>query len=213
MKIRIAIADDHPIVLDGLAQLFSLEPDFDVVARCHDGDEVLEAIREKSPDVVVLDIRMPRRSGLQVLRDLHRVSTSPRVVLLTAALEEEEVYEAIRLGVRGLVLKEMAPKLLLQAVRQVHAGREWLEKETVSRALGKLISRDASRPSSLLTPRETEIVQMVSAGLRNKEIANRLSITEGTVKIHLHSIYEKLQVSGRIELSLYARDHGLIPRS
>lgn len=211
MSIRILIADDHPIVLDGLAQLFNLERDFEVVARCTDGDEALAAIREHSPDVVVLDMRMPRRNGLSVIREVQLDKLPTRIVLLTAALDEEEVYEAIRLGVRGLVLKEAAPKVLIQAVREVAAGREWLEKEAVGRALSKILRRQSSGASSL-TPRETEIVAMVTNGLRNKEIAARLSISEGTVKIHLHSIYEKLQVGGRLELSVYARDHGLIPR-
>lgn len=211
MSIRILIADDHPIVLDGLVQLFRLERDFEVVARATDGEEALAAIREHMPDVVVLDIRMPRRNGLSVIREIQRDKLPCRVILLTAALDEEEVYEAIRLGVRGLVLKESAPKLLIQSVREVSAGGEWLDKETVGRALSKFLRRQNSA-ASLLTPRETEIVGMVANGLRNKEIASRLSISEGTVKIHLHSIYEKLQVGGRLELSVYARDHGLIPR-
>lgn len=211
MSIRIIIADDHPIVLDGLAQLFRLESDFVVVAKCVDGEEALAAVREHSPDVMVLDLRMPRRNGLSVIREAIRDKLPTRIVLLTAALDEEEVYEAIRLGVRGLVLKESAPKVLIQCVREVAAGREWLEKETVGRALTKFLRRQGS-PGSSLTPREIEIVAMVASGLRNKEIATRLSISEGTVKIHLHSIYEKLQVGGRLELSVYARDHGLIPR-
>ena len=211
MSIRIVIADDHPIVLDGLVQLFRLESDFVVLAKCVDGEEALAAVREHSPDVVVLDLRMPRRNGLSVIREVTRDKLPTRIVLLTAALDEEEVYEAIRLGVRGLVLKESAPKVLIQCVREVAAGREWLEKETVGRALTKFLRRQGS-PGASLTPREIEIVAMVASGLRNKEIASRLSISEGTVKIHLHSIYEKLQVGGRLELSVYARDHGLIPR-
>lgn len=213
MTIRIAIADDHPIVLDGLEQLFKLESDFEIVARCTNGDEAIAAVRDLAPDILVLDIRMPRRNGISVVREIQRDRMPTRVVLLTAALDEEEILEAVRLGVRGLVLKEMAPKILIQCVRQVHAGGEWLEKETISRALSKLLKRDSSSPASNLTPRETEIVGMVASGLRNKEIASRLSISEGTVKIHLHSIYEKLQVGGRLELSVYARDHGLVPRS
>jgi DNA-binding NarL/FixJ family response regulator len=213
MRIRIVIADDHPIVLDGLAQLFNFERDFELIGRAADGETALILAREKQPDILILDIRMPRMSGLQVIRELKRDHSPTKVILLTAALDEEEVYEAVRLGVRGLVLKEMAPKLLIQAIREVHSGGDWLERDTVSRALGKLIRQESSpNVSSLLTPRETEIVGMVSAGMRNKEIASKLAISEGTVKIHLHSIYEKLQVGGRLELSIFARDHGLIPR-
>ena len=213
MRIRIVIADDHPIVLDGLGQLFNLEADFELIARCADGEEALAAVRRDHPDILVLDIRMPRMTGLQVIREMRREESATRVILLTAALDEEEVYEAVRLGVRGLVLKDMAPKILMQAIREVHAGRDWIEPETMSRAMSRLLKKESGRPaSSILTPRETEIVAMVTAGLRNKEIAARLAISEGTVKIHLHSIYEKLQVGGRMELSVYARDHGLVPR-
>lgn len=213
MRIRIIIADDHPIVLDGLGQLFNLEADFELVARCTDGEEALAAVRREHPDILVLDIRMPRMTGLQVIREMRRDESATRVILLTAALDEEEVFEAVRLGVRGLVLKDMAPKILMQAIREVHAGREWIEADTMSRAMSRILKKEGGRSaSSILTPRETEIVAMVSAGLRNKEIASRLAISEGTVKIHLHSIYEKLQVGGRMELSVYARDHGLVPR-
>lgn len=214
MPIRIIIADDHPIVLNGLEQLFRLEPDFKLVARCADGEEALEAVREHMPDIFIVDIRMPRRDGLSVIRELQRDKIPTRVILLTAALDEEEVIDAIRMGVAGVVLKEMAPQLLLQCIREVHAGRRWIDRDTMTRAFDKVL-RQQSAPSSApqLTPRELEIVSMVSAGLRNKDIANLLNITEGTVKIHLHSIYEKLQVSGRLELSVYARERGLLHRS
>jgi DNA-binding NarL/FixJ family response regulator len=210
--IRIAIADDHPIVLDGLEQLFKLERDFELVGRCVDGEEAIALIRDKSPEVIVLDLRMPRRSGLSIIREVQLDRLPTKVVLLTAALDDDEVLEAVRLGVKGLVLKEMAPRILVHCIREVAAGREWLEKETVTRAMSKLVKREGRHPSPLLTPRESEIVNMVASGLRNKEIASRLTISEGTVKIHLHSIYEKLQVSGRLELSVYARDNGLLAR-
>lgn len=209
-SIRIAIADDHPIVLDGLEQLFRLEDEFIIVARCADGQQALEAVAEFRPDVLILDLRMPQRSGLGVLRQMKQMAAETRVVVLTAALEEDEVLEAIRLGVRGVVLKEMAPRLLVQCVRKVAAGGQWLEKESVSRALDRMLRRSAPSVAGSLTPRELEVVRLVSEGLRNKEIAERLLISEGTVKIHLHSIYEKLQVSGRVELSVYARDRGLV---
>lgn len=210
--IRIAIADDHPIVLAGLEQLFKLEEDFEIVARCANGEEALEAVRTHLPDILILDLRMPDRSGLGVLRQMKDRQHPTRVVVLTAALDEDEVIEAIRLGARGVVLKEMAPRLLIQCVRKVFEGGQWLEKESVGRALEKIIRRGAVSPSAAgsLTPRELEVVRLVAEGLRNKEIGERLMISEGTVKIHLHSIYEKLQIGGRVELSVYARDRGLV---
>jgi DNA-binding NarL/FixJ family response regulator len=211
MPIRLILADDHPIVLDGLAQLFRVEPEFQVLARCRDGEEALGAVRTHQPDVLVLDIRMPRRDGLDVLRTVRLEGLPTRVVLLTAALEEEQLVEALRLGVGGVVLKEMAPHLLVEAVREVHAGGSWLDKGAVSRIVGKLLQKEEGmrEAARVLTPRELEIVRMVARGLRNRAIAEELLITEGTVKIHLHNIYQKLGVDGRLELAVYAQGKGL----
>jgi DNA-binding NarL/FixJ family response regulator len=210
--IRLILADDHPIVLDGLVQLFRVEPDFQVVARCRDGEEALREVRAHRPDVLVLDVRMPRLDGLEVLRTVRREELATRVVLLTAAVEEEQLVEALRLGVGGVVLKEMAPHLLLEAVREVHGGGSWLDKGSVSRIVTKLLHQDEGRKevAQLLTPRELEIVRMVARGLRNRAIAEQLLISEGTVKIHLHNIYQKLAVDGRLELAVYAQAKGLV---
>jgi DNA-binding NarL/FixJ family response regulator len=211
VAVSLVVADDHRIVLEGLVQLFRLEPDFRVLARCTNGEETLEAVRRHRPDVLVLDVRMPGKDGLAVLRDIVGDKLPTRVVLLTAALDEDGVVEAIRLGAWGLVMKEMAPGTLVQCVREVHAGERWLDNRSVVRALEKIARREAgvARVSGLVTPRELEIIRMISSGLRNKEIAARLSISEGTVKIHLHNIYEKLQLDGRLALLLYAREHAL----
>ena len=211
MPIRLILADDHPIVLDGLAQLFRVEPEFVVEARCRDGEEALREVRARRPDVLVLDIRMPRRDGLDVLRTIRLEGMATRVVLLTAELEEEQLVEALRLGVGGVVLKEMAPQMLLEAVREVHRGGSWLDKGSVSRVLSKLLEREegAKEIAQVLTPREIEIVRMVARGLRNRAVAEQLAISEGTVKIHLHNIYQKLGVDGRLELVVYAQAKGL----
>ena len=212
MPITLVIADDHPLILDGMENLFRLEKDFKVVARCLDGEETVKAVRKHKPDVLVLDIRMPGTDGLTLLRGMKKEKLSTRVVLLTAALGEDEVAEAVRLGVRGLVLKEMAPKLLVQCIRQVHAGELWLEKRSVTSALEKLLQREAGQRevTLLLTPREIEIVKQVAAGLRNTEIAKKLFISEGTVKMHLHNIYQKLGVDSRTKLTRYAQEKGLV---
>lgn len=211
MTIRIALADDHPIFLDGLEQLFRLEPDLEVVARCVDGDEALEAVRDLGPDILLLDLRMRGKDGLEVLRELKAQGSPTRVVLLTAGLEEDDVVEAIRLGVRGVVLKEMAPRLLIQCLRKVHAGERWLERRSTARALDQLLRRvtGAQEAAGILTQREIEIVRLVVQGLSNKEIAGRLSITEGTVKVHVHSVYVKLGVTNRVALLRWADSRGL----
>lgn len=211
MPIRLILADDHPIVLEGLEQLFRVESDFQVVARCRDGEEALREVRAHRPDVLVLDIRMPRRDGLDVLRTVRLEGLTTRVVLLTAALEEEQLVEALRLGVGGVVLKEMAPHLLVEAVREVYSGGSWLDKGSVSRVVSRLLEKDEAgrEDHPLLTPRELEVVRMVARGLRNRAIAEQLFISEGTVKIHLHNIYQKLGIDGRLELAVYAQGKGL----
>jgi len=211
MPIRVVIADDHPIVLEGLAQLFALEKDFEVVERCHDGEEALDAVERLNPDVLVLDVRMPKIDGLGVLRELAARKSPTRVVLLTAEITDDEVLDAVRLGVSSIVLKEKASQTLLQAARAASRGEQQLDDRSVRRALDHLLRREAGVAAArrVLTSRELEIVRMLAAGLRNKQIAEKLSITEGTVKIHLHSIYGKLGVSGRVELMIYAREHAL----
>jgi DNA-binding NarL/FixJ family response regulator len=212
VRTRIIIADDHPIILDGLVHLFTTANDIEVVTRCSDGEEALGAARRARPDVLVLDVRMPRRSGIDVLREIHRERIPTRVVLLTAEISDEEVLEAVRLGVGGIILKEAAPRQLLQAVRLVAEGGELIDDTAVRRALDKMLRREAgvADATRVLTPREIELVKMVGVGLRNKQIAEKLGISEATVKIHLHSVYQKLGISGRVELSIYARDKALV---
>ena len=212
MPVSLVLADDHPIVLDGLEQLFRAQKDFTVLARCQDGTETLRAVRQHRPDVLLLDIRMPGPDGLQVLRELQGDGLPTRVVLLTAALEEDDVLQAVRLGVKGVVLKEMAPQMLVECVRKVAAGEQWIERRSLTLALDKMLRREAGfrEVSSVLTPREIEIVRLAAQGLRNQAIADRLHISEGTVKVHLHNVYEKLGVDGRVALTVYAREKGLL---
>jgi DNA-binding NarL/FixJ family response regulator len=212
MTINLVLADDHPIILDGLENLFSLEKDFKVVARCTDGIAALDAVRLYRPHILVLDIRMPGKDGLEVARQVQIEELPTRVVLLTAEIEEQDLLEAIRLGVQGIVLKEMAPQLLLQCLRKVHSGQQWFERGATRQALENMLRRESGtrKAAALLTPREIEIVRMVAHGLRNKEIAGKLFISEGTVKIHLHNIYEKLEVNSRMALLRFAQEKGLV---
>jgi DNA-binding NarL/FixJ family response regulator len=210
--INLVLADDHPIVLAGLENMLRRERDCRVVASCVDGIEAMRAISRYTPDVAVLDLRMPRMHGLAVLAQIQKEKLATRTVLLAAVLEDDDLVEAVRLGVRGIVLKEMAPTLVVQCVREVHAGGQWLEKRSVSQAIEKLIRREeATRDmAKILTPRELQIAGAVASGLRNKEIADKLGIAEGTVKIHLHVIYEKLKIDGRMALVLRMKDSAMI---
>lgn len=212
MPIRLVLADDHPLILDALENLFKLEEDLEVVARCTDGADTVRAVRRLKPDVLILDIRMADKDGLAVARELRAEKLSTRVVLLTAAITEDQLLEAVRLGVQGIVLKEMAPKLLIQCIRKVHAGEQWIERRSARMALEKMLRREAAAHeiASLLTTREVDIVRMVAKGLHNKAIAEKLRISEGTVKVHLHNIYEKLKVDGRMALLRFAQEKGLV---
>ena len=195
-----------------LNDLLSSERDFTVLAQCANGDEALRAVREHRPDILVLDVRMPGKGGLAVMKVMKEEKLATRVVLLAASLEDEEMLEASRLGVRGVVLKEMTPRLLVQCIRKVHAGEPWLERRTAARAFETLLRREAGAReiSKVLTAREIEVARLASMGLRNKAIGDRMSISEGTVKTHLHNIYEKVHVQSRAELVLYCKEKGIV---
>ena len=212
MTIRLVLADDHPIVLHGLQQLLARQTGFAVVAVCADGASAIDAVRAHRPDVLVLDLRMTGRNGLDVLRALADDAIPCRTILLTAAVRDEEVVEAMQLGAMGLVLKDASPDTLVECIRRVHQGEQWIEHETATRAFKAVLERESalSEARAVLTPREIEIVKMVAKGLRNRVIAERLAISEGTVKVHLHNIYDKFSVDGRLELVLCAQEMGLI---
>jgi two-component system nitrate/nitrite response regulator NarL len=210
MSIRLVLADDHPIVLIGLQQLFAVESDCTVVACASGGDEALRAVRQFKPDVLVLDLRMPGTDGLAVLSQMPQASPTTRVVVLSAT-DENDLFEAICRGARGVVLKDMASRLLVQCVRVVHAGGKWLDKGTATSAVERLLKRDAgiSAVATTLTPRELQVARMVARGLPSKTVASRLAISEGTAKLHLHHVYEKLRVNGRMGLVRYMNRMGL----
>jgi DNA-binding NarL/FixJ family response regulator len=203
MPTTIVLVDDHPIVLDGLEQLLSSGAEFQVIARCGTAAEGLSAAQSLDPDVVVLDLSLPDQNGLSVLRTLQS-APRPAVVVLTASHDEEELLAAVRLGARGVVLKAMAPRVLEDCIRTVHAGGQWLRVEGVDLSERLAHRREVETElSAFLTPRELEILGLAAAGLDNDEIADRLAISVGTTKIHLHHVYDKLKLNGRRELQQY----------
>jgi two-component system nitrate/nitrite response regulator NarL len=210
MTIRVVLADDHPIVLSGLVRLFSAQRDFEVLATATNGDEALKAIRQFTPDVLVLDLQMPGKDGVAVLGEVKRDRLSTKVVVLTA-METEDVLTAIRLGARGVVLKDMAVHLLMDCVRIVHSGGTWIEKSIAGRAVDRLLQRESATRAigQSLTPREVEVARMISQGLPSKQVADKLAITAGTAKLHLHHIYSKLNLRGRMALMRYMQRNGL----
>ena len=212
MTTTLVLADDHPIILEGLEQLFRRDKDFQVLAACTNGEDAIAAVRTHRPDVLVLDVRMPGGDGLSVLKRVHEEHLPTRVVLLTASMNDDEVLQAMEQGVWGLVLKESAAVSLVDSVRKVSRGERALDQTLIVRALDRALERQSGikEATEILSRREAEIVKMVAAGLRNKEIAAKLFIGEGTVKTHLHAIYRKLNVHGRVELTLYAQERGLV---
>lgn len=211
MAISLVLADDHPLVLGGLQSLLARERDMQVLACCADGLATLEAVEKHRPDILLLDVRMPRMDGLEVLQALLTGGLSARVILLAAEMRAPQMEEAVRLGVRGVLLKDMAPSTLVQCIRTVHEGGQWPEHGSIARALKALLKRSQGEPdlAGQLTARELEVVRGVARGLRNRQIASELAINEGTVKIHLHNACRKLHVAGRLALSVYARDKGI----
>ena len=214
--IRLVIADDHPIFRDGLRRLLEAESDMKVIGEAKDGAEAVKLARQLKPDIMLLDLAMPKHPGLEALRELSDGSTNAvRVVLLTAAAEKNQIVEALQLGARGVVLKDSATQLLLKAIHTVMAGEYWVGRESVSNLVQYLrnqiqASAEASKQKKFgLTPRELEIISAVVAGFANKEIAEYFKISEDTVKHHLSNIFDKLGVSTRLELALFAVNQGL----
>jgi DNA-binding NarL/FixJ family response regulator len=211
LPITLVLADDHPLVLSGLRSLLARERDIEVLACCADGRSALLAVEERRPDILVLDVRMPRLDGWAVLQELRDRGLRTRAILLAAELRPAQVAEATKLGVRGLLLKDMALETLVQCIRTVNEGGHWPPQRSMADALEQFMrqTRGESDPAAALTSRELQVVRCVARGLRNREIAGELAINEGTVKIHLHNACRKLNVEGRLALSVYARDKGI----
>ena len=211
IAIRIVIADDHPIFRDGLKQLLGAEPDFLVVAEAGDSDEALEAVEQYRPDVLLLDLIMPGAGGLAILQRLQGGTSSPKVIVLTGSEDKNDFIQAMKLGASGIVLKQSPTELLRKSIRKVHQGEIWLDSGTTAAVLRQFSgssepgeTRGRGKDRALLSQREREVVALVTQGFKNKEMAEKLLISEQTVKNHLHNIFEKLGVSDRLELALYA---------
>lgn len=212
MAIKLVMVDEHPVYLLGLQYLLSNYPQFEVAATCSGGENLLRMVREYRPDILVLDLCLSKINSLDLIRAIQSEEPRPMVVIVTASLDENQLLEAIRLGVRGVILKNMIPDLFIRCLEKVYAGGEWLENRATSLVLEKLMKRDAERQNlaNRLTPREAELLNLLAGGLRNQDIARQMFVSEGTVKAHLHKVFKKLQVKNRVELSVLARNNGWV---
>ncbi len=213
---RILVADDHAIFRDGLRRLLEGSDDVSIVGEASNGNEGIKMLAKLKPDILLLDLRMPEKDGLGVLEEINFDSMTTRVIVLTAAEDDRDVVRAMRLGARGVVLKQSASDLLLKSIRKVSDGEIWLDNRMTAEvidAFKKSSEAGQRREKPLLSDREKEIVQLVAQGFRNREIGEKLFISEQTVKNHLHNIFDKLGVSDRLELALYAIHHRLIEQA
>lgn len=200
-KISLVLADDHPFLLEGIAGVLDSEADLSILAKCRDGLEGIDAIRKLQPDIAILDIAMPGLTGLQVLQIVNSEQLTTRVIFLTANATDQNIFTLIENGASGLLLKDAAVAELVTCIKQVSAGSKYLPEELVASAIERETGRRiALRHMEELSAREQEILFLLGEGLANKEIAHRLGLAEGTVRIHVHNIYQKTGIPSRMAL-------------
>jgi two-component system, NarL family, nitrate/nitrite response regulator NarL len=212
--VRIVIADDHTIFRDGLRRLLEAEPELEVAGEAADGGEAVAQTRQLNPDILLLDLNMPRQPGMEAMRELAAAGDgkNTKIIVLTAAIERIQIVQALQMGARGVVMKEAATQLLMKAIRTVMAGEYWIGREAVGdivEFMRQNASGDRPQKNFGLTKREMDILTTIVAGLSNKEIARKFALSEDTVKHHLTNIFDKVGVGSRLELALFAINNRL----
>ena len=202
-KIRILVADDHPVVRDGIISIVEVETDMRVVAQAEDGVKAVELAKEHQPDIVLLDLRMPRLDGLQVVAQIQSLKLPSKVIVLTTFESEQDIHLALKAGARSYLLKDTARPALLETIRKVHRGETYIPPR-----IGQKLAENMNHPT--LSRREMEILKLIADGRSNKEIGNQLGITEGTVKTHVKSVLSKLHAPGRTAAVKEAIHRGLV---
>lgn len=217
--IRVIIADGQPIVLEGLRAVLNRQPSLEIVAEAADGMEAIEKTVHLDPDVVLMDVKLPKVDGLTVLRSIQTRAARSKVILFASADHKEDFVEAMKLGCCGILLKDSSTSLIEKSIHKVFAGEIWLDSTTTAAVIRQFASPaefpaahsngKTSRERAQLSQREREIIVLIAQGYKNKEIAEKMFITEQTVKNHLHNVFDKLGVSDRLELALYAIHNSL----
>jgi len=215
-EITIAIVDDHKMVRDGIRMIVESKPGLKVVGEAGTKAEALALIERESPDIVLLDLDLNKDSGLDVLPEIKAGGRQTRVLILTGMRDPEIHQQCVRQGAKGLVQKELASSTLIKAIEKVHAGEIWFDRNMMSSILNEVLNQKDSKKNdpqaakiATLTQREREVIELVCQGLKNKQIAERLFISDTTVRHHLTSIFSKLDVSDRLELVIYSYRFGL----
>jgi len=202
-RIRILIVDDHPVVRAGLSSMLATQPGIDVAGSASSGEEALDMVRRDMPDVVLLDLRMPGMSGIDTLLALKAMKAPARVIILTSFEMDENIYRAVQAGALGYLLKDTSQSQMLEAINTVHSGRRYIPSQIAARLAERMMR-------SNLTAREVEILEMLAKGLTNKQIGTALSISDNTVRNHVNSIMEKMEVSDRTEAVAVAIQQGIL---
>jgi NarL family two-component system response regulator LiaR len=210
-SITILIADDHPIVREGLRGVLDIHPELNVVGEAADGVQAIERALALQPDILLLDLAMPHKDGIQVIEEVKRQNPAIRILVLTSFADSDRVFAALKMGAEGYLLKESTPDMLVQAIRDVHEGRAWLHPTVAHKVI-----QEMNQPSELpptedpLTARELEVLKLVARGMPNNAIAETLFVSESTVRVHVSNILGKLQLANRIQAALYAVKEGIV---
>lgn len=212
-KIRIMVADDHALIREGLKQILELEKDMAVVAEASDGNEAVRLARCYKPDVILMDINMPKMNGLQALKEIKHEKIPCSVIVLTIHEDREYLFKTLQIGAEGYVLKDAEISVIIDAIRSVVSGKPYIQQNMTGELIkefNKMTMREKAKDTdNVLTARETEVLELIAEGLINKEIACKLCISEKTVKNHVASIFRKLNVSDRTQAAIYAIKHNI----